>query len=324
MSRQTLMWATGIAWRGFLRPLAEEDLPDTPHVLAAHDSDVSELGAKLWAEEIAVARQEGRTPRLSAMWRRLAMHQWLIGGALGFTTGFLTTVARPLVLRELIFATSDDSSYDLASAYMLAISFFLVVALEAWTRSASRYYMGDVAPLMAVSATIQLVATQCTALRVGAGGEGSETALVGNDLFRLADMLSLVPNALTSLSSLLGGTAMLLWLLGPSSLLGLFVMVLSILVSKRLAEVARGHIRHAMQAGAARVEICREIVDGAKMVKMQVTGLHPTHTPCASSVLYRMARATCSWMRRCGRRPTSSGSMPSALQSLAGTAASAP
>ena len=68
---------------------------------------------------------------------------------------------------------------------------------------------------MCVSASIQLVANKAMMLRVGAGKEGAETSLVGNDLFRLADMLAVAGLGLTGLASIISGTAMLLLWLGP-------------------------------------------------------------------------------------------------------------
>ena len=242
------------------------------------------------------------------MWRKLAHVQWVIGGSLGFATGVLTSLARPYVLRELILALDGGSN---ERAYSLAVGFAIVCAFESWTRTASRYWAGDCAPLMCVSASIQLVANKAMMLRVGAGKEGAETSLVGNDLFRLADMLAVAGVGLTGVASIISGTAMLLLWLGPivrrrrrskafyparfclppapfplcladptrrafdvsrlaQSLIGLAVMVLCILVSGKLSKMAKGHISSAYGAADARINVMREIVDGAKVVKFMV------------------------------------------------------
>ena len=107
VSRQLVAWATPIAWRGFNRPLQETDLPGTPKLLRAADGtsasldvDICELGAKLWAEEIAKARKVGKKPSLFMVWMRLAPLQWWLGTALGFVCGVTSTgVVKPV--REL-------------------------------------------------------------------------------------------------------------------------------------------------------------------------------------------------------------------------------
>ena len=214
ISRHLVAWATPIAWLGFQRPLKEIDLPGPPRFLCAveDEHDVCNTGARLWAEEMAKARKENRPASLVAMWRKLAHVQWVIGGSLGFATGVLTSLARPYVLRELILALDGGSN---ERAYSLAVGFAIVCAFESWTRTASRYWAGDCAPLMCVSASIQLVANKAMMLRVGAGKEGAETSLVGNDLFRLADMLAVAGVGLTGVASIISGTAMLLLWLGP-------------------------------------------------------------------------------------------------------------
>ena len=105
---------------------------------------------------------------------------------------------------------------------------------------------------MSVSATIRMVAEKSTRLRVGAGIEGAETALVGNDLFRLADMFGVFPQGMVAVGSLIGGTIMLLYLMGWTSLLGLSVMIVGVIISERLqarakklvADVRRGRPAH--------------------------------------------------------------------------------
>ena len=214
VSRQLVAWATPIAWLGFQRPLQEADLPGAPRFLAAneHGRDVCNTGARLWAEEMAKAQKETRDTSLVTMWWKLARAHWVIGGCLGFATGLLTSLVRPYVLRELILALDGESN---ERAYSFAVGFAVVCAFESWTRAASRYYAGDCAPLMCVSASIHLVTNKAMTLRVGAGKEGAETSLVGNDLFRLADMLAVAGLGLTGLASIISGTVMLLLWLGP-------------------------------------------------------------------------------------------------------------
>ena len=251
-------------------------MPGSPKLLRAADGtsaslgvDICELGAKLWAEEIAKARKVGKKPSLFMVWMRLAPLQWWLGTALGFVCGVTSNLARPLLLRELILALDPDN-YSIEAACGLSAAFAVLCAFESWARNMSRYEMGDCAPLMCVSAAIQMVAQKSTVLNVGASTEGAETALVGNDLFRLADMMGVFPQGMVAMGSLVGGTIMLLWLIGWVSLLGLAVMIFGVIVSARLQVRAKKLVGKMYGAADKRIAICREIVDGSKVVKLQV------------------------------------------------------
>lgn len=75
---------------------------------------------------------------------------------------------------------------------------------------------------------------------------------------------------MVAIGSLLGGTAMLLWLMGWPSLLGLLVMIIGVIISARLQGKAKRLVGKMYGAADKRIAICREIVDGSKVVKMQV------------------------------------------------------
>lgn len=199
LSRQLIAWATPIAWRGFKAPLQEPDVPAAPRLLraATGDADVTTRGARLWAEEVESARAKGRKPSLFKTWLRLARWNWYLGSIFGILCGVMTNLARPLLLRELIRAL-DPANYSIEAALGLAAGFAVLCAFESWFRNMSRYEMGDVAALVCVSATIQMVAKKSAVVRAGAGAEGAETALVGNDLFRLSDMLGVFPQVFQS------------------------------------------------------------------------------------------------------------------------------
>ena len=271
LSRQLVAWATPIAWQGFQRPLQETDLPGAPKLLrsAASEDDICRIGARLWAAEVTKTRALGRKPSLFMTWLRIAPKQWFLGSLLGIVCGITTNLARPFLLRELIRAL-DPEQYSMDAALGIAAAFAVLCAFESWTRNMSRYEMGDCAPLMSVSATIQMVAEKSTRLRVGAGIEGAETALVGNDLFRLADMFGVFPQGMVAVGSLIGGTIMLLYLMGWTSLLGLSVMIVGVIISERLQARAKKLVGKMYGAADRRIGVCREIVDGSKVVKMQV------------------------------------------------------
>ena len=262
------LWVSPIAWRGFKRPLEESDLPPTPAPLddTVTNEDVCVRGARLWAEEC----RHTSAPSLQRVWLKLSYNSVVAGSCSAWLTGILTTVVRPLVLRQAIRAVKADSEYSLGAGYALIAIFGVVVLLESLSRSLAKFLCGDLAALQCVSATISLLTGKAMDVKVGASKEGAETALVGNDIFRLADMLGFAPNFWTCLSSLGGGIVLLLVFLGPSSLLGVLVMVSCLLISGVLTKKAKKYIAKALGAADGRVGVAREIVEGIKVVKMQL------------------------------------------------------
>ena len=130
-------------------------------MLDVHEADVSDTAARFWEDELSKATAAGREPNLFPVWHRIARTNWYIGSALGFANGLLTVVARPVVLRQLIRATTDASGdYSAGAAYALAVGLYVVVVLETWTRAASKYYAGDCGPLQCVSGTVHTLSAR--------------------------------------------------------------------------------------------------------------------------------------------------------------------
>jgi hypothetical protein len=165
-------------------------------------------------------------------------------------------------------------------AYGLAVALAVVVWLENYTRGLGLFYAGEVAPLRFTAAALQLIATKLMRLHVAEGRDGLETSLAGNDLLRLEGLLKLLPTAGASLTSLVGGLIALLLTLGPVGLVGLGLMTLVIGLTRHIAQQGKAVQMAMLKAADQRVNVMREIMEGAKVVKMQVGRIALMATEC--------------------------------------------
>ena len=183
VSRLFLFWVTPIAWLGTQRPLRETELPPPP----VHLCDLSAEAERLWAAELASAptnRPDGTPNIIRGVCYPIAKRPLVLGYLLNVFSGFISTIARPLLSKFLIDALRADSAISPAAGWALASALVASVFVERWTTVQGSLYAGDEGPLRIVTALTHLVAKKTVALQVGVGKEGFETALLGNDLVR--------------------------------------------------------------------------------------------------------------------------------------------
>lgn len=274
-SKLLFTWIAPLALRGWRRPLQRADIPRTPKTLRKTvQADFFAAAQRDWELERERGRKSG--PNVAyGPGAAVAGREFYLGQALCGFSGLLVTLVRPLILRELLRTLpaidgSPAAYSDITWAYGYAVGLAFCTWLENFTRGLGLFYAGEVAPLRFVSSTLQLIAVKLMKLHVVEGRDGLETSLAGNDLLRLEGLLKLIPTAGASLTSLLGGLIALLLTLGPVGLVGLAFMTLVIVITRRIAVRGRSVQVAMMRAADERVQIMREILEGAKVVKMQV------------------------------------------------------
>ena len=265
ISKVLFLWCGPLALRGWRRPLQRLDIPTTPD--AFRSTPLGDMYADAyadWTEERSRGRRGG--PNVAyGPGRAIAGSAFFLGQYLCGFSGFLVTLVRPLVLRELLRAMppidGSPPAYSVSWAYGLAVALAVVVWLENYTRGLGLFF---------AAATLQLIATKLIRLHVAEGRDGLETSLAGNDLLRLEGLLKLLPTAGASLTSLIGGLIALLLTLGPVGLVGLGLRTLVIGLTRHIAQQGKAVQMAMLKAADQRVNVMREIMEGAKVVKMQV------------------------------------------------------
>ena len=96
-------------------------------------------------DEIWVAEQQRNpgAPSLGGAVFRLLRLQVVAGSVLAFCQGLLTTVARPLILRYIIQAVTDDDDVDLNDVVLLLVGLAAVVFIEGWLGVLYRHLLAD-------------------------------------------------------------------------------------------------------------------------------------------------------------------------------------
>ena len=151
---------------------------------------------RLWAEEVAAAstkRPNGKPDIVKGLCFPIARNAIVLGYTLNIVSGCFTTIVRPLLSKLLIDALRDDSTTSSTAGWVLCGALCATVFLERWTTVQGSLYAGDEGPLRIVTALTHLVAKKTIELQVGAGKEGFETALLGNDLVRGSEMAKIMP-----------------------------------------------------------------------------------------------------------------------------------
>lgn len=96
-----------------------------------------------------------------------------------------------------------------------------------------------------------------------------ESALVGTDLTGAFPMMGIFPLGVCAAFTLPAGICTLVGLIGPSAFVGVSLMVVLMACSLSLAPKIKRAAAARLQRTDARVHTTREVIDGARVVKLQ-------------------------------------------------------
>lgn len=107
-----------------------------------------------------------------------------------------------------------------------AAGLVVVLWIESWTRNYAVMEGSAIATARMMAGTMHLVGLKALHVAIGEGKASAEASIIGNDLVRTSQMMTIVPIMISGLASLAGGIAFLVFVdVGPIALAGLFVMV---------------------------------------------------------------------------------------------------
>ena len=202
-SRVHHAWIARYIIKGWSKPLQHEDMPDPPKSIRAEPTLFKNAQAS-WERELA-GKRKGGPSLVRSVWWTSAKGMWLVGSVFAVVSGLTTTVGRPLMLRWTLLALDPASDYSQSEGLGFAAGLVVMMWLEGWTKVIAIHKMGAEAPSCIMPATMHLLGLKAVSLATGKGKAGAETALVGNDCIRSAQMLLLLPILIMGVASLIGG-----------------------------------------------------------------------------------------------------------------------
>jgi len=265
--------------KGFKSPLGEEDVPLRPEqctskflVVKAQnewDKAVEELNlSTVSTDEVSPYRVV-----LKVIWR-LHRSDLLVGIILSIIQGLLSTVARPLLLREIILAIENEdglSESELNSrGAALAAGISLCILVEGLLQAHVKQLLSIQLGSRFLSWTMALIHKK--SLRVSeealSKSELVENSIIGNDLVRIYEdwrWMCLLPFIITAL---IGGVIILGFTLKLSSLVGIGVMAAIVGMNFTLARTIKSVEVKDYKRGDERLAIMKELLEGIKAIKM--------------------------------------------------------
>ena len=195
--RSLLGWVYPIAYRGYKRPLNENDIPN---LLSFHRS----------AERVKdglsyVSRQKQRGQRVSTYgicWA-IGTFPLVLGCVFSVLQGVVSTAARAFVLRVVVSTLTDDTATE-ADAYSSTVLFILVVLFEGLLGQLARYFIAaDFTNVFVAALSSMLVKKSLTVAAVTSGGQ--ESSLLGNDILRTAENIRMFAQFPGSIAGVISG-----------------------------------------------------------------------------------------------------------------------
>eukprot|EP00656_Telonema_subtile_P005076 TRINITY_DN12303_c0_g1_i2.p1 TRINITY_DN12303_c0_g1~~TRINITY_DN12303_c0_g1_i2.p1 ORF type:complete len:771 (+),score=156.87 TRINITY_DN12303_c0_g1_i2:1-2313(+) len=254
-SQVLLTWCTPLVFRP---PQALSDLPSLPSALTsasvptcAHDSD---------AEPPTVVR---------IVWN-LHKTDVLIGLLSGIAHGLISTALRSYLLFLLVEAVADSDSPQ-TSHWVLVAALAVVLLVEGLASTVSKHWLSDRLGIAFFQTGARLI--QRSALRKSsqelAVGQLSASELVGLDLVRALENGKFLAFLPMGIAQIVGGTIMILWLLGVApGLTGIGTMLLIITVNFRVASWVKKAEASTLTAADARLSLMKQFIFGVQAVKL--------------------------------------------------------
>ena len=226
LSRGLALWVTRYVLRGLRKPLQPDDVPVVPRSVKAEPM-LFASAEQHWAVELKRAKQKGSAPDLiRGVWLPSSPAALWMTIVLSVVSGLCNTVARPLLLRWTLLAIQDPDEYAMEAGMGFAAGLVVVLWIESWTRNYAVMEGSAIAAARMMAGTMHLVGLKALHVAIGEGKASAEASIIGNDLVRTSQMMTIVPIMISGLASLAGGIAFLVFVdVGPIALAGLFVMV---------------------------------------------------------------------------------------------------
>eukprot|EP01064_Diplonema_japonicum_P002512 TRINITY_DN1159_c0_g4_i6.p1 TRINITY_DN1159_c0_g4~~TRINITY_DN1159_c0_g4_i6.p1 ORF type:complete len:1279 (+),score=372.04 TRINITY_DN1159_c0_g4_i6:69-3905(+) len=254
-SEVLITWVTTLMWKGVKgRTIEDDDIPDLP---AGVRCDM--------VGQAAVMNYEKGTSLRSLMGTLMKwdLFGWVI---LGIVQGVVNAVVKPLLLKFLIEAATDDKEdrVDEAAIYLGGLCLSLIIEGLTATRGRT-YFSGRFATGMNASVASLVHAK---ALRLTGGSGTKERALIGNDMMRIYENTKILSQFPSSVASIIGGAIIILYTVKLPGLAGLGMLCLVLLANQLMARVAAKAEKSTLNAADHRILLMTRIIEGIKAIKL--------------------------------------------------------
>eukprot|EP00405_Crypthecodinium_cohnii_P052298 CAMPEP_0206590928 /NCGR_PEP_ID=MMETSP0325_2-20121206/39930_1 /ASSEMBLY_ACC=CAM_ASM_000347 /TAXON_ID=2866 /ORGANISM="Crypthecodinium cohnii, Strain Seligo" /LENGTH=1350 /DNA_ID=CAMNT_0054100011 /DNA_START=57 /DNA_END=4109 /DNA_ORIENTATION=+ len=260
VSKWLALWVWKLVRAGELRPLEQEDIPELEDKLTTEKLSIR--ASELWQKEKA----SGEPSVIRILWQ-LMKCRLIVAVVTSVVHGSLAAAIRPLVLREVIRTVENLSIFSV-------ILLFLVLVAENVCQLWMKQIIGDEGSAVTMSACTALISERIPFTHDASGtdsGKGSsgvmETQLVGNDLVRSLNNMTKLFHMVSGIVQITAGSAVLVYIVGPASFIGLAVCVITVIAASIVARVNKRNDHKGLQAADKRLALLRQILDGIRFIK---------------------------------------------------------
>jgi len=255
----SLLWVFHIAIKGLRKATFQtESVPDLPAELDSHL-----LAAK--AHELWDELDNKHRHRLYTVLYKMSKPYLIFGMGQSFIQGLVTTVVRPLLIRIMVAELAADADLSLLLVYVACLAIALLV--EGWSSVSLKHAGSDYLGTIWFASTSSLILRK--SLRIPSGTTDlEESSLLGNDIVRTYENLRFFCIFPMAVISLVGGIVVLVVTLGLSSLIGISVMVVVLLINAVIASKAQTAEEHDLAASDNRLSLMTQIISGIKAIKL--------------------------------------------------------
>eukprot|EP01064_Diplonema_japonicum_P002510 TRINITY_DN1159_c0_g4_i4.p1 TRINITY_DN1159_c0_g4~~TRINITY_DN1159_c0_g4_i4.p1 ORF type:complete len:1284 (+),score=386.26 TRINITY_DN1159_c0_g4_i4:69-3920(+) len=255
-SEVLITWVTTLMWKGVKgRTIEDDDIPDLP---AGVRCDM--------VGQAAVMNYEKGTSLRSLMGTLMKwdLFGWVI---LGIVQGVVNAVVKPLLLKFLIEAATDDKEDRVGEATIYLGALCAALIIEGLTSTKGRMsFAGRFA-----TGTNIIVASlvHSKSLRLtGGSATTKERALIGNDMMRIYENTKILSQFPSSVASIIGGAIIILYTVKLPGLAGLGMLCLVLLANQLMARVAAKAEKSTLNAADHRILLMTRIIEGIKAIKL--------------------------------------------------------
>ena len=262
LSEALLTWLVSVVRRGWSQPLQPDDIPTLGGGFRSRAQKA--VARRAWEAELAKAPRPGGAPSLYPVIWAVQGGQLLLGLLCAVAQGLCNCVARPLLLRAVVQAAMDNElgSFTAHTALLVAV-FALTVFAEGFLQTQTKQQLSTRGGTRFIAWTTAFVHDKAARLAASAtASDSAASSLIGNDVLRTFEDWKWACLLPMCLSALLGGCAVLLWLLGRAALVGFCVMATTVSLNYCLSGRTKRAEHASLRDADARLAVLLEIVTG--------------------------------------------------------------
>jgi len=188
----------------------------------------------------------------------------VVGFVLSFFHGLTVTVARPLLLREII----AEVDRDLDQAFFLTGMLGVTLLCEGVLACTLKHVLGERLGAQFVMTACSLL--QRKALKLENKSAGSQASMISTDVVQVFEMLKFMGWVPSAFVSLIGGTAVVVFTIGEAGLIGMSVIGLVIIISFVIAKRNNALRGPLLALTDTRSSLVTHVVEGIKAIKLNV------------------------------------------------------